>query len=181
MTTSMVDSVTGGVARAHRSAWRRMSRGRLQCAHPYQVVDCRGEQKLPVHPTSAAVTELTQPADRLHPAEDFFNPFPGALADRVARMPRRARIERATVLLLRDVRRGLQRAQRVYETSGVVRFVAADGDPSLRQTRDETRGGVAFAGAGRGHDARIDDQTVPILHQHFAEIGQLGLVSLRPL
>src|SRR5207237_900878 len=77
-------------------------------------------------PTSAAVAELAQPADRLHPAEDLFNPFPRALTDRVARMTCRARIERATVLLLRDVGRGRKRAQRLHEAVRVVAFVTAD-------------------------------------------------------
>ena len=54
------------------------SGGRQQAAHAHQVVGRRGEEKLPVHPTSAAVTELAQAADRLHPAEDFFDPLPRA-------------------------------------------------------------------------------------------------------
>src|SRR5437899_8884388 len=175
MTTSMVDSrsdVRGG-ARARRWNGRRASRGRLETPHPYQVVGRRREQTLPVHPTSAAVAELAQPADRLHPAEDLFNPFPRALADRVARMACRARIERATVLLLRDVGRGLEGTQRLHEAVRVVAFVTADRHASAWQARDETRRGVAFAGAGRRHDAGVDDQSVAVLHQAFAEIGQL--------
>src|SRR4051812_43544392 len=101
MTTSVVDSrsdVRGG-ARARRWNGRLASRRRLERPHPDQVVGGRREQKLPVHPTSAAVAELAQPADGLHPAEDLFNAFPRALADRVARMACRARIERTTAFL----------------------------------------------------------------------------------
>ncbi len=90
----------------------------------------------------------------------------------------RARIERATVLLLRDVGRGLEGAQRLHEAVRVVAFVTADRHTSARQARDETRRGGAFAGAGRRHHAGVDHQSVAVLHQHFAEIGQLGLVSL---
>src|SRR5436190_10120421 len=128
MTTSVFDSRGDlrGKTRARRSNGRLASRRRLERPHPDQVVGRRREQELPVHPTAAAVTELAQPADRLHPAEDLFNPFPRALTDRVARMTCRARIERATVLLLRDVGRGLEGAQRLHEAVRVVAFVTAD-------------------------------------------------------
>src|SRR4051812_39475527 len=118
MTTSAVDSrgdLRGGT-RARRPSGRLASRRRLERPHPDQVVGGGREQKLPVHPTSTPVAELAQPADRLHPAEDLLDPFPRALADRVAQMTCRARIERATVLLLRDVRRGLEGTQRLHET-----------------------------------------------------------------
>ena len=71
------------------------------------------------------------------------------------------------------MRRRLQVAQGLHKAAGVVALVAAHGDPSVAQTRDETRRGVAFAGAGRRHDARVDHQSVAVLHQDLAEIGQL--------
>jgi hypothetical protein len=43
------------------------------------------------------------------------------------------------------VRRRLELSQRFDEAVRVVRFVAADGDPSLPQTRDESGRGIAFA------------------------------------
>src|SRR5207342_2018792 len=139
MTTSIVDSMVDlrGGTRARRSESRRVSRDRLERAHADQVVRRRGQQKLPVHAASAAVAELAQTTHRLHSAEDLFNPFPRALADRVAWMPGRAGIERATVRLLRDVGRGVELSQRVHKAAGVVAFVAADGYPSPRQTGDE--------------------------------------------
>ena len=73
MTTSVVDSSAGlrAVTRAYRPAGQRGSC--FQGAHPHQVVGRRGEEELPVHQASAAVAELAQAANRLHPAEHFFD------------------------------------------------------------------------------------------------------------
>src|SRR5260370_41536940 len=70
-----------------------------QRAHADQVVRRRGEEKLPVHTGSATMTELAQPADRLHPAEDFFDALAHALTDVVAGVPRRPSVQHAAPLL----------------------------------------------------------------------------------
>ena len=75
------------------------------------------------------MAQLAQQPGRFHPAEDFFDAFAAPLTDRVARMPRRARIDRALTRLLRDVRRDAHVPTLVDEARGVVRLVAADGDP----------------------------------------------------
>src|SRR5581483_12470408 len=101
MTTSVVDSNTDrrrGV-RAHRAKWRCASRGRVQRPHPDQVVGRGGEEKLPVHARPATVAEFAQPADRLHPAEDFLDAFARDLADGVAGVTRRPTVECPTLLL----------------------------------------------------------------------------------
>src|SRR5712691_1917201 len=180
MTTSVVDSMTGPrVTHETGAVIQSVSRGRVQGADADQVVRRRGEQELPVHAPSATVPELAQSADGLHPAEDFLDAFAGALTDGIARMPGGPRIERATVLLLCDMRRRLQVAQGLYEAAGVVALVATNGDTPAGQTRDETRRRVALTGARRRDDARVDDQPMPVLHQHFAEIGQLGFMAFR--
>ena len=53
------------------------------------------------------MTELAQPADRFHPAEDFFDAFPRHLADRVAGMASGPAIESATLGLQGDMGRGV--------------------------------------------------------------------------
>ena len=155
-----------------------VSRGRLQGAHADQVVRRRGEQELPVHAPSATVPELAQSAHRLHPAEDFFDAFAGTLTDGIARMPCGSRIERATVLLLCEMRGCLQVAQGLHKAPGVVALVAANGDTPAGQTRDETRRCVALTGARRRDDARVDDQAVavqPVTYESMVKYGRLGL------
>src|SRR6185369_13144649 len=112
----------------------------------------------PVHAASAAVAELAQAADRFHPAKDFFDALPRALADCVPGMAGGSAIERPAVLLHGDVRCGLKGAEHLHETARVVAFVAADRHTSARQRGDETRRRVAFTGARGRHDARIDDE-----------------------
>jgi hypothetical protein len=63
--------------------------------------------------------------DRLHPAEGLLDPLADALADRIARVSRRAAIDsrRASLGVLRDVRRGVHRAQLIDEVLDVVGLV----------------------------------------------------------
>src|SRR5260221_2837862 len=107
------------------------------------------------------MTELAQPADRLHPAEDFFDALAHALTDVVAGVPRRPSVQRAAPLLEHHVRSRLELSQRFDEAVRVVGFVAADGDPSIRQTRDETCRGIAFGRTSRTNDAGVDHQAMP--------------------
>ena len=128
-----------------------------QGSHPYQIVGGGREEELPVHALAAPMFELPHPADRLHPAEDFFNALTDALAHGVPGVARRASIERAAPRVLRDVRRGPQRAHHRDKRAGVVPLVAADRLPPRRQVRDQARGRVAFADTRRRHDTGIDD------------------------
>ena len=82
-------SPTGRGARAPRWSGTR----RLQGAHPDQVEDRSGEGQDPIDQRPAAMTELPQPTDGLHPAPHLFDQLPFLLADRVARMSRRAPID----------------------------------------------------------------------------------------
>src|ERR1019366_6914595 len=93
--------------------------GGLQRAHADQVVRRSGEEKLPIHASPSAMPELAQSADGLHPAEDFFNAFTRPLTDVVAGVPRGASVQRAALLLERDVRRGFEVPQRLDKAPGV--------------------------------------------------------------
>src|SRR5438034_9223713 len=155
MTTSVLDSRSGSCRRSTVAVMTGAlgSCAGLQRAHADQVVRRRGEEKLPTHTGTSAMPELAESTDRLHPAEDFFDAFATALADVVASVPRGPSVQGATLLLERNVRRGLEVPQRVDKAVRVIAFVAADSHPSWRQPRDQADGRVAFARAGRRHDA----------------------------
>ena len=104
----------------------RSSCGRFQqSAQPHDVVRRRGEGEDPPDEPSPSVAQLAQAANRFHPAEALFDELPFLLTDRVAGMPRRARVDRAasTRGVLRDVRCGVHRAEPGDEVARVVAFV----------------------------------------------------------
>src|SRR5215472_15817797 len=77
-------------------------------AHAHQIVDRAGESEDPVNLANSAVPQLAHQRDRLQPAETFFDSLPLYLADGVARVPRRASINRASArpfVILRHMRR----------------------------------------------------------------------------
>src|SRR6266481_2323316 len=89
----------------------RLSRGsREEGAQTDHVVCRRGEGHDPIDAFTAAMPELAQPADRLHPAKDLLDQFPLSLADGIAGRTRRSIIDGAARDLLRDVRRHPERA-----------------------------------------------------------------------
>src|SRR6188508_2519661 len=59
------------------------------------VVRRRGEGKDPIDESTAAVAEFAEQADGLHPTEGLLDQFALPLAERVARVTERARIDRA--------------------------------------------------------------------------------------
>ena len=66
---------------------RRSGTPRLQIPQPDQVIGGGGEGELPIHQGDAAMPELAQAADGLHPAEDLFHEFSFPLTHVIARMP----------------------------------------------------------------------------------------------
>ena len=150
----------------------------LLSTHPDQIVCSSGEEKLPVYARPAAMMKLSQSADGFHPAEDFLDALPRALTQVVAAVPRRASVERVALGLAGDVRRRIELPQRLDEAACVIAFVGSDGYTTSGQTGDQADGGVALTGSGRRHHARVDDEPVAILHEHFAQVGELRLVPL---
>ena len=60
----------------------------LQVPQPDQVIRRGGEGELPIHEGDAAMPELAQAADGLHPPEDLLHELPFPLTDVIARMRR---------------------------------------------------------------------------------------------
>ena len=73
---------------------RRSGTPRLQIPQPDQVIGGGGEGELPIHQGDAAMPELAQAADGLHPAEDLFHEFSFPLTHVIARMPRGPTVDR---------------------------------------------------------------------------------------
>src|SRR4051812_15982715 len=94
MTICLIDRLPVG----QRSRWRvpmSSSRGsREQRPQSDQVVGRGGEGHLPIDELASTMPQLSQPADRLHPAEDLFDEFPTLLTGRVALVPRRPAVDR---------------------------------------------------------------------------------------
>src|ERR1019366_1502541 len=63
------------------SCWSRTESG-----HSQEVVGSGDQIGMHLHPLATAIARAPQPADGLHPAEGFFDPFADPLADRVTRM-----------------------------------------------------------------------------------------------
>src|SRR3989304_24472 len=86
----------------------RSCRGLGEVPDADQIVDRGGEHEHPVDAVFASVPGLVQQPDSLQPPEDFFDPFALPLADGIAGMPRRARLDRTAAPrgVLRPVWRG---------------------------------------------------------------------------
>src|SRR5215470_11121624 len=121
------------------SRWACSRRRPGEIPNAEQVVGCQPEEKHPADPSEPAVTRLTQQRYRLEPAEDLFDAFARTLAEGVAGMPRRARIDRAATLggVLGQVRRDAERAQRIApaaSTTAASRSALAPADVSRPPT-----------------------------------------------
>ena len=128
-----------------------------QRLHSDEIVRGRGEDEDPVHSGDAAVTQLPEQADGLHPPEDLFDALPNPLTHRIARMLRRPGIDRPAGLLRRDVRGGSHGTHGLDEWTLVKALVAADGLGAGRQGGDLRDGDVAF-GRPVAHDrGRLHD------------------------
>ena len=100
------------------SCWSRTESGDSQ-----EVVGSGDQIGMHLHPLATAIARAPQPADGLHPAEGFFDPFADPLADRVTRMAYGAGVERRAARsrqVLRHVRGDLERAAGLDEVAGII-------------------------------------------------------------
>src|SRR5579863_2415327 len=96
----------------------------------HQVVSRSRESKDPAHLEYAAMPDLSHKRNGLQPSEAFFNPFALELADPIAGVPGRWRINGAaasSVFILRHMRGNSQIPALGYEILGVVSFVGCHG------------------------------------------------------
>src|SRR5712692_174238 len=105
----------------------------LQVPKADQVVGCDREGEHPLDARQASMTKLPQSAHGLQPAEDLFHALSLLLADQIARVARRALIDRAASMLviLGDVRGDVQGAHVLDEVSGVIVLIAAQRHASV--------------------------------------------------
>src|SRR5688572_21660583 len=71
-----------------------LTHDRPEVSNPHQVVGGRGKGEHPSYPSQATMSRLAHQPYGLDPAEDLFHPFALALAEGVARVPRRTAIDR---------------------------------------------------------------------------------------
>ena len=121
-------------------------RGPHQRPQADQIVDGGHEEELPFDFRGAAMAELPQAADGLHPPKHFFDAFAMPLAEGVAGMPRRPLIDR-TAGALRDMRGDANGARGLDPRPRVIGFVAAGGRGPRRQGLEQGGRGVAFGRA----------------------------------
>jgi len=96
--------VTGDDPRRRRGFWRDIasycalrtvsSRCRQKLRDANEILGGGGEHEEPLDQAAAAMAGLAQAADRLHPAETFFDTFALDGAEAIAAMPGGARIDR---------------------------------------------------------------------------------------
>jgi hypothetical protein len=75
----------------------RSCRHRQQFGQPRQVVGRSREGEVPTDAIASSELGLLLPADRLHPAEGFLDPFADALADGISGVSRGAAVDRPLV------------------------------------------------------------------------------------
>ena len=102
-----------------------------QGPHADQVVRRSGEGDDPIDQFTAAVSQLTQPADRLHPTEDLLDQLSFLLTDRVAHLAGRPAVDRRVLLLLGDMRCHAECADAFHKAGHVEALVAAGANKRL--------------------------------------------------
>ena len=118
-----------------------------------QVVDRRGKGEHPPDASHAPVAGLPETPDRLQPAEDLHDPFPGPLAQGIARLVGGAAIDGTRVLPLGHLRGDPEGPAGGDERLGIVRLVPAHGEalaPAAARGQVEGRLPLGHPGGPRG-------------------------------
>jgi site-specific DNA recombinase len=114
---------------------------------------------------------------------DYFDAFPFSLTNRVTRPTSGPPIDRAAATLgrvLRHVRRDLLRPQLRHALLGVVPLVGTQRlgmEAAQPGFLDQAGHHVPLGCASGGGDLKVDQQTMPILHQRLTHVAQLGLLA----
>src|SRR5436190_22647973 len=135
----------------------RSCRWRGEVTDANEVVGGEGEGEHPVHAADPGMPRLTHQSDRLEPAEDLLHALAPLLADRVARMPSGATVDRAGAMagVLRDMRGHSEQAHRRDEIARVIALVGSERDASapIERPQQVQRRGPFGVAAGRKHAA----------------------------
>ena len=161
----------------HRKCGREVS-------HAHQIVGRAGEGEDPIRFANSTLPQLAHQRNRLQPAEAFFDSLPLSLADGVARVPRRASIDRAAArpfVVLPHMRRHVDIPALGHESLRVESLVSAHRHRlRARQLLQHDQRRIAFCRAIGLEHFRGHDQPVAVLHQQIPAVTQLRLLA-RPL
>ena len=118
---------------------------------------------------------LPQQRDRLQPPEDLLHELALLLADRVARVPRRAPVDGTAPVrgVLGDMRGDAPGPERRDEVAGVVALVGPEGG-ARSQAADQRPRRLALGRPGGQRHAGPDRQPMPILHEDMPVVAELG-------
>src|SRR5439155_5722246 len=128
-----------------------------------------------------SMPKFPQPTYGFQPTEDLFYALTLSLTDQIARVSRRALINRtaAPLVILGDVRRDLQSAQLLHAIARVIVLIGTDGDTSVTgNLRRHFHGGIALRRPGRRAHRRVDGQAVAVLHQDVPGVAQFGFFAV---
>lgn len=154
---------------------------REQLRQPDQIIGggCEGERES--DPAVASKLRLVPPGDRLDPAEALLNALADALAEPVAVMLRRARVDgrRPAAHVLRYMRRHPHRPQIVDEVLCVAALISGERDPSrpVCTRLDHMERGDTFGVAVGFRQQSSTKSGVAVLHQRMAYETQLRLLA----
>ena len=125
---------------------RRSGTRRLQIPQADQVRGRGGESELPIDEWDAAMPELAQTTDGLHPPKDLFHEFSFPLTHVITRMPGGPTINRPPADLLRHVGRDVPDADIGDEARHIVALVCSDRAARRRAGLQQQCRRLAFGG-----------------------------------
>src|SRR5207253_2781546 len=136
----------GRLAASSTASWCEFGHRSRYSADPHDVARQHGQFEVLIDSADAAEDGLPQPADRLGPAEVFFDAFADLLTGLVASVPGGAAVDGAATRVLdihRDVRRHIGLAARLDESGRVVALVRAQGlAPTARDRAHQPHRGL---------------------------------------
>ena len=149
----------------------------LEVLHSYQVVDRQGKGEHPSHTASPLVARLTHESDGLELSKNLFDQFALALADLIAGMTGRARVNRTgtTIGALCNVRSHRELAKLLDKVFGIVGLVSSHRRmfrPSVGNRFDHLVSCFSFGFTRRHRQQVIGSQGVAIVYQDVSHKRQ---------
>ena len=142
---------------------RRSRTRRLQIPQADQVIGRGGESELPIDEWDAAMPELAQTTDGLHPPKDLFHEFSFPLTHVITRLPGGPTINRTPADLLRHVGRDVPDADIGDEARHIVALVCSDRAARRRAGLQQQCRRLAFGGPRRVGRTDVGDEPMPII------------------